>query len=99
MEDFEYNGIKFFNQDGYKLDDEVEKNIEEYIDDIDKTIEMLNNNFRNSFEVKDVRNLIKTGNREDIVFINKEFIVPYLEFVKRNKRTLREKFGTIFVAN
>ena len=32
----EYNGIKFFNQDGYKLDDEVEKNIEEYIDDIDK---------------------------------------------------------------
>ena len=32
----EYNGIKFFNQDGYKLDDEVEKTIEEYIDDIDK---------------------------------------------------------------
>ncbi len=32
----EYNGIKFFNKDGYKLDDELELNIEQYIDDIDK---------------------------------------------------------------
>lgn len=33
---FEYNGIKFFNENGYKLDDEIEFKIEEYIDDIDK---------------------------------------------------------------
>ena len=32
----EYNGIKFFNKDGYKLDDELELKIEQYIDDIDK---------------------------------------------------------------
>jgi phosphoglucosamine mutase len=32
----EYNGIKFFNKDGYKLDDEIELNIEEYIDNLDK---------------------------------------------------------------
>ena len=32
----EYNGIKFFNKDGYKLDDELELNIEQYIDYIDK---------------------------------------------------------------
>ncbi|MGL4911462.1 MAG: phosphoglucosamine mutase [Romboutsia sp.] len=32
----EYNGIKFFNKDGYKLADEVELTIEEYIDNIDK---------------------------------------------------------------
>lgn len=32
----EYNGIKFFNKDGYKLDDELELNIEQYIDDIGK---------------------------------------------------------------
>jgi len=32
----EYNGIKFFNQDGYKLDDQVELNIEEHIDNIEK---------------------------------------------------------------
>ncbi len=31
----EYNGIKFFNQDGFKLDDLVELEIEKYIDDID----------------------------------------------------------------
>lgn len=33
MED---NGIKFFNKDGYKLDDEIELKIEEYIDNIEK---------------------------------------------------------------
>lgn len=32
----EYNGIKFFNKDGYKLDDQVELSIEEYIDNIEK---------------------------------------------------------------
>jgi len=32
----EYNGIKFFNKDGYKLDDEIELKIEEYIDNMDK---------------------------------------------------------------
>lgn len=32
----EYNGIKFFNKDGYKLDDAVELEIEEYIDNIEK---------------------------------------------------------------
>jgi phosphoglucosamine mutase len=32
----EYNGIKFFNKEGYKLDDEVELKIEEYIDNIEK---------------------------------------------------------------
>ena len=33
MED---NGIKFFNKDGYKLDDEIELEIEKYIEDIEK---------------------------------------------------------------
>lgn len=32
----EYNGIKFFNSEGYKLDDEIELKIEQYIDDINK---------------------------------------------------------------
>jgi phosphoglucosamine mutase len=32
----EYNGIKFFNKDGYKLDDEIELKIEDYIDNLDK---------------------------------------------------------------
>ncbi len=29
---FEYNGIKFFNSEGYKLTDEIENEIEEYLD-------------------------------------------------------------------
>ena len=32
----EYNGIKFFNKDGYKLDDAVELEIEGYIDNIEQ---------------------------------------------------------------
>lgn len=32
----EYNGIKFFNKDGFKLDDDIELKIEEYIDNIEK---------------------------------------------------------------
>lgn len=31
----EFNGIKFFNKDGFKLDDNIELEIEKYIDDID----------------------------------------------------------------
>ncbi len=32
----EYNGIKFFNENGYKLDDAIELEIESYIDNIEK---------------------------------------------------------------
>ena len=32
----EYNGIKFFNKDGYKLDDSIELEIESYIENIEK---------------------------------------------------------------
>lgn len=32
----EYNGIKFFNRDGYKLDDKIEHEIEYYIDNLDE---------------------------------------------------------------
>lgn len=60
------------------------------IDDLFKeTIERLNNDFINSFKIKDVSNLIYNGNKEDVIFIKKEFLEPYLEFVKRNKRVLK----------
>ena len=32
----EYNGIKFFNKDGFKLNNDIELKIEEYIDNIEK---------------------------------------------------------------
>lgn len=60
------------------------------IDDLfEETIEMLNQEFLKSFKVKDVKLLIKNGNKEDIMFINEEFLNPYLEFVKKNKRVLK----------
>ena len=60
------------------------------IDDLFKeTIERLNKDFINSFELKDFSGLIKNGSKEDICFIKKEFLEPYLEFVKRNKRVLK----------
>lgn len=60
------------------------------IDDLfEEVIDMLNNEFRNSFAVKDIRNILKDGTKDELMFIKEEFIVPYLEFVKRNKRTLK----------
>ena len=54
-----------------------------------ETIEMLNREFLSSFEVKDVKPLIKNGTKEDIVFINDDFLKPYLEFVYKNKRVMK----------
>ena len=60
------------------------------IDDLfAETIERLNNDFISSFEIKDVKPLIKTADKEDMIFIKKEFLEPYLEFVKKNKRVLK----------
>ena len=60
------------------------------IDDLfEEVIDMMNQEFRNSFDVKDIRGIIKDGTKDDLMFIKKEFIIPYLEFVKRNKRTLK----------
>ena len=41
------------------------------------------------FEIKDIKPLIKTAAKEDMIFIKKEFLEPYLEFVKKNKRVLK----------
>ena len=56
---------------------------------LEETIEMLNKDFMSSFEVKEIKSSIKEGKPEDAVFIQKDYLIPYLEFVKRNKRVLR----------
>lgn len=62
----------------------------ENINDLfNETIEMLNKEFYNSFKTENVKDSIKNGQPEDSIFIKPEFIVPYLEFVKRNKRVLK----------
>lgn len=54
-----------------------------------ETVEMLNKEFYSSFELKDASKIIQEGNAEDGIFIKEEFLVPYLEFVKKNKRILQ----------
>ena len=60
------------------------------IDDLfQETVDMLNNDFRDSFEIKEIRPIIKKGNAEELIFIREEFLGPYLQFVKENKRVLK----------
>lgn len=54
-----------------------------------ETVEMLNKNFKESFPIKDATNIIKNSRAEDSVFITEEFLVPYLDFVKKNKKILQ----------
>ena len=54
-----------------------------------ETVEMLNKEFYSSFELKDASKIIKEGNAEDGVFIREEFLGPYLDFVKKNRRVLQ----------
>ena len=58
---------------------------ENTMDLFNETIDYLNQEFILSFsENKDVNK-----KPEDLFFIKKEFIIPYLEFVKKNKRVMR----------
>ena len=62
----------------------------ESIDDLfQETIDMLNNEFKKSFDLKDVKTILKNGNVNELVFIKEEFLKPYLTFVKENKRALK----------
>lgn len=50
-----------------------------------ETIEMLNKEFQNSFS----ETTIKNDNPRPDFFITEEYLIPYLSFVKKNKRTLK----------
>lgn len=54
-----------------------------------ETIELTNQKFRNSFTCNDIRPLLKKGSKEELFFITEEFLMPYLEFVKTNKRLFK----------
>lgn len=62
---------------------------ENIMDLFEETIQMLNKEFCTSFELKDASMVIKEGSAEDAVFIKEEFLFPYLEFVKKNKRVMQ----------
>lgn len=71
---------------------------ENIADLFNETIEMLNKDFQSSFKSNNAINIIKNGSAEDSVFIKEEYLVPYLEFVKNNKKILQiiHKRPTIF---
>jgi len=68
----------------------------ENINDLfNETIEYLNKNFIESFNLE-CRGKEKPS---DLMFIKKEFIVPYLEYVKKNKRSMKIIHSKPFIFN
>jgi hypothetical protein len=62
---------------------------ENIMDLFDETVCFLNDDFVSSFSTKDISQKINSSNPEHSFLIKEEFLIPYLEFVKRNKRVLK----------
>ena len=63
-----------------------------------ETIEYLNKDFLSSFPLKEIK-YSELNSPEDYVFLKKEFIVPYLEFIKKNKRIMKTIHSKPFIFN
>lgn len=61
---------------------------------LNETIEYLNNDFLSSFQTQTIKE-----KPDDLIFIKKEFIIPYLEFVKKNKRIMTIVHQKPFIFN
>lgn len=55
---------------------------------LEETMEMTNKAYERSFPFshKEVQERIKNADIEDLIFINPEYLIPYLKFVQSNKR-------------
>ena len=62
---------------------------ENIVELFNETVCGLHEDFVSSFSLKDISQKIKNGDLEHCFFIKHEFLIPYLEFVKRNKRVLK----------
>ena len=62
---------------------------ETMMDLLEETLAHLNRKFNSYFEVneKSIREKIDSGHGKDLIFITREYLVPYLEFVKDHKST------------
>lgn len=56
---------------------------------LQEAFEMIYKDFSQSFKDNDIYKQIKTSNAKDLIFIKPEYILPYLNFVKRNLRILK----------
>ena len=87
--DFEYITVKEICEKAGVNRSTFYLHYENTIDLFNETVERLNKDFTNSFSTKNVSSVIKDGTPNDAIFIKYEFLIPYLEFVKRNKRILK----------
>ena len=87
--DFEYITIKEIcaeagvNRSTFYLHYETTRDL------LEETLEYLNEKFNSYFDdnYKDTARKIETGTLEDLVFISKENLEPYLSFIKDHKKT------------
>ena len=63
---------------------------------LEETLEYLNEKFNSYFDdnYKDTARKIETGTLEDLVFISKENLEPYLSFIKDHKKTFASVLNT-----
>ena len=55
-----------------------------------ESIEMINKRFMSAFGDKNQKTLnISNKNKEELIFISPEYLTPYLEFIKSNKRIFK----------
>ena len=66
---------------------------------LEETAQNLNKNFISSFPTNEINQKLQNKNPEESIFIKEEFLIPYLEFVKTNKRILKTIYSKPLVFN
>ena len=61
---------------------------------VDETLEMINRRFRSYFPQKEeaVLGNLDSREREDLVLVTREYLLPYLRFIRDNKKVYRAAF-------
>ena len=61
---------------------------------VDETLEMINRRFRSYFPQQEEEVLRNMGSREreDLVLVTREYLLPYLRFIRDNKKVYRAAF-------
>lgn len=57
---------------------------------LEETIESLNSSFKSYFDgIKSVKTILNVDKKEDLIFINDDNLIPYLNFIKENKKVYK----------
>lgn len=69
---------------------------------LEEVIKEMNNSFRDSFrESLSVENILNSNKKEELYLITDDYLIPYLEFIKKNKNIYRaiQKNPELFYAD